>query len=319
MNRRASPAVALAALAFALAASPRALAEDPKLTVELKPKSAEVTVGDSIELEVTVKNVGKDPAELTELVFDRQSVSFELKLGEGKTFKDEQMHDSVFVPKKYEKKSLKAGEAWTKTFAVPAVQAGDLEVTAVYGGGGKQLGSDPKKVKVKPTKDGATELVAKIRTNLGPLTVKFLPNDALGTVISFVRLAKDGFYDGKTFHRVVRTSNMGVIQGGDPAGNGSGGPGYTIPAELNEQKHTVGRLSMARRGDSVDSAGSQFFIVTKDTTHLDKNYTVFGEVTKGLDVLAALGDVKIEGGKEDGPPADKIFMETVRIEPAPKE
>jgi peptidyl-prolyl cis-trans isomerase B (cyclophilin B) len=307
-------AAALAALVLA----PDARAQETKVDVTVAPKKAEVELGSNIELEVTVKNVGKDAAELTELTFDRQSVSFELTPpGAKKPFKDVQIHDSTRMPKAYPKKSVKAGEALTKTFTVPAVAAGEWEVVALYSGAGRNdLGSEPVKVKVKE-KDGATEVCAKMRTNIGPMTIRFFPTDALGHVLNFVRLAKDGFYDGVKFHRVVRAPTMGVVQGGDPKGDGSGGPGYNIPAEFNDKEHIVGRISMARQSDP-DSAGSQFFLCTKQCKDLDKRYTVFGEVVKGLDVLASMGGAKITGG-EDGPPVDKLIMESVRIEPLPKE
>lgn len=318
MRKLALPAAtALAALVLFWDAQARA--QEAKVDVTVTAKKAEVELGADIELEVTVKNVGKDPAEILELTFDKQSVSFELTPpGAKKPFKDVQIHDDVHKPHAYAKKTVKAGEALTKTFTVPAVAAGEWEVVALYSGAGKSdLGSDPLKVKVKE-KDGATEICAKMRTNLGPLTIRFFPQEALGHVLNFVRLAKDGFYDAKSFHRVVRSENMGVIQGGCPLGNGMGGPGYNIPAEFNDMPHLKGRLSMARRGDSIDSAGSQFFLCTKPCPHLDKNYTVFGEVVKGLDVLASMGEVRIQGG-EDGAPVDKLTMESVRIEPLPKE
>jgi peptidyl-prolyl cis-trans isomerase B (cyclophilin B) len=309
----------VAAFVVLAALAAEARADDPKVEITVAPKKAEVTVGENLELDVSVKNIGKEPAELIELVFDRQSVSIELTYTGKKTFTDEQIHDDVRNPKSYPKKKLGPGESMSKTFLVPTLKAGELEVSATYEVAKKKLGSEPKKVKVLPTKDGAEEVVAKVRTNVGPLTIRFLTDDALATAINFVRLAKDGFYDGRVFHRVVRSENMGVVQGGDPKGDGSGGPGFNVPQEFNDQKHTVGRLSMARRGDSVDSAGSQFFIVTKDTPHLDKNYTVFAEVVKGQDVVTAMGEVRIAGGSQDGAPVDKLVMESVRIEPLPKE
>ena len=317
MRIRGALALPVAVVALALAA-PSARAGEPKLDIQLAAKDAEVELGKDLELEVTVKNAGPDATEVKELAFDRQSVSFELRLGD-KTFKDVQLHDTIYAPRKYDTKTLKPGETMSKKFTIPTVLAGELEVVAVYAGGkdGKELGSEPRKLVVKG-KDGATEVVAQMRTSLGPLTIRFFPHDALGTVLNFVRLAKDGFYDDKKFHRVVASGNMGVVQGGDPKGTGSGGPGYSVPAEFNAQKHTKGRLSMARSQHN-DSAGSQFFLVTKETKHLDGGYSVFGEVVKGLSVLEALGEVKIEGGRQDGPPAVKISIETVRVEAAPKE
>ncbi len=115
--------------------------------------------------------------------------------------------------------------------------------------------------------------------NGNEIRIDFYPEDAPKTVENFVTLAKKGFYNGLTFHRVVRDF---VVQGGDPKGNGTGGPGYTIKAEFNKQKHVRGSLAMAR-SQHPDSAGSQFYITYGTTPHLDGNYTVFGKVTSGME------------------------------------
>ena len=111
------------------------------------------------------------------------------------------------------------------------------------------------------------------------IRMEFYPQDAPKTVENFVTLAKKGYYDGLTFHRVVADF---VVQGGDPKGNGTGGPGYTIKAEFNQQKHVRGTVAMAR-SQSPDSAGSQFYICYGATPHLDGNYTVFGKVVSGME------------------------------------
>ncbi|MDX2189268.1 MAG: peptidylprolyl isomerase [Bacteroidota bacterium] len=125
---------------------------------------------------------------------------------------------------------------------------------------------------------------AEIHTKRGVMKVDFFDKDAPKTVENFINLAKSGFYDGLTFHRVVPNF---VIQGGDPRGNGSGGPGYTIKCELtgDNQYHDRGVLSMAHRGR--DTGGSQFFIChsRENTKHLDRNHTCFGKVTEGLEVV----------------------------------
>jgi peptidyl-prolyl cis-trans isomerase B (cyclophilin B) len=113
----------------------------------------------------------------------------------------------------------------------------------------------------------------------GEIRMAFFPADAPKTVENFVTLAKKGFYNGLTFHRVVPDF---VVQGGDPKGNGTGGPGYTIKAEFNKQKHVRGSVAMARSQDP-DSAGSQFYICYGPTPHLDGQYTVFGKVTGGME------------------------------------
>jgi len=111
------------------------------------------------------------------------------------------------------------------------------------------------------------------------IRIEFFPEDAPKTVENFVTLAKKGFYNGLTFHRVVPDF---VVQGGCPKGNGTGGPGYQIKAEFNKQKHVRGSVAMAR-SQHPDSAGSQFYITYGATPHLDGNYTVFGKVVSGME------------------------------------
>ncbi|PYM91164.1 MAG: peptidylprolyl isomerase [Candidatus Rokuibacteriota bacterium] len=113
----------------------------------------------------------------------------------------------------------------------------------------------------------------------GEIRIEFYSADAPKTVENFVTLAKKGFYNGLTFHRVVPDF---VVQGGCPKGNGTGGPGYQIKAEFNKQKHVRGSVAMARSQDP-DSAGSQFYICYGTTPHLDGQYTVFGKVVAGIE------------------------------------
>ena len=133
---------------------------------------------------------------------------------------------------------------------------------------------------------------AEIVTAKGTMKIEFFEKDAPGTVKNFCDLAEKGFYNGLTFHRVIPDF---VVQGGDPKGNGSGGPGYKIKCELTggNQYHDRGVLSMAHAGR--DTGGSQFFIVLSraNTAHLDRNHTCFGKVVEGLDVIEQLrqGDV----------------------------
>ena len=115
----------------------------------------------------------------------------------------------------------------------------------------------------------------------GEIRIEFFPEDAPKTVENFVTLAKKGFYNGLNFHRVVPDF---VVQGGCPKGNGTGGPGYTVKAEFNKQKHVRGTLAMARSQDP-DSAGSQFYICYGNTPHLDGQYTVFGKVVSGMELV----------------------------------
>jgi len=125
---------------------------------------------------------------------------------------------------------------------------------------------------------------AEIKTGKGTMTVEFYEKDAPKTVANFVKLSKEGFYDGLTFHRVIPNF---VIQGGCPDGTGAGGPGYSIDCELDgeNQHHDRGVLSMAHAGRNT--GGSQFFVCHSrdNTAHLDRNHTCFGKVTEGVDIV----------------------------------
>jgi len=121
----------------------------------------------------------------------------------------------------------------------------------------------------------------RVETKLGSFTFELFPKEAPDTVANFKALAAKGFYDGLTFHRVISGF---VAQGGDPKGNGTGGPGYHIKAEFNSHKHVTGAVAMARSSDP-DSAGSQFYICYGAHPHLDGHYTVFGQITEGQDVV----------------------------------
>ncbi|MDQ3439992.1 MAG: peptidylprolyl isomerase [Planctomycetota bacterium] len=122
---------------------------------------------------------------------------------------------------------------------------------------------------------------ATIETDAGTMVAELYPKLAPQTVNSFVFLAREGFYEGVIFHRVIPGF---MIQGGDPTGTGSGGPGYSVPAEFNDTKHERGILSMARSQD-VNSAGSQFFVMHDTYPSLDGKYTVFGKLTKGVETV----------------------------------
>jgi len=129
---------------------------------------------------------------------------------------------------------------------------------------------------------------ARIETDKGDIELTLFEEEAPNTVANFEKLAKSGYYDGLTFHRVIPDF---VIQGGCPKGDGTGGPGYTIKCEINPYKHGAGALSMAHAGK--DTGGSQFFITHSPQPHLDGVHTVFGKVVKGMDVVNAInaGDV----------------------------
>ena len=147
---------------------------------------------------------------------------------------------------------------------------------------------------------------ATLHTNHGVIAVELFPEDAPKTVENFAKLARDGFYNGVTFHRVIPDF---MIQGGDPTGTGSGGPGYTFKDEFNDHKVVRGALAMANAGPNTN--GSQFFIVTtEEASWLDGKHTVFGMVTDGMDVVDAISEVPRDARDK---PHEAVVMERVEI------
>jgi peptidyl-prolyl cis-trans isomerase B (cyclophilin B) len=159
-----------------------------------------------------------------------------------------------------------------------------------------------------------SETTAVIETKFGNMEIKFFPDVAPNHVNNFIELAKKGFYNGTTFHRVIPGF---MIQGGDPnskdsdkSKHGMGGPGYTVKAEFNNKQHKKGILSMARAAHP-DSAGSQFFICVGDAPFLDRQYTAFGEVVSGMDVADKIVSQKRDGADN---PIERIEMKVKILE-----
>lgn len=189
---------------------------------------------------------------------------------------------------------------------------GIITLTLLFMGmSGGAFGADNK----KPIVGGTMQSYAIIKTTFGEMEIKFFPELAPKHVENFVTLAKSGFYDKTLFHRVIPGF---MIQGGDPNTKdpnkkgeyGMGGPPHKVKAEFNEKSHKRGIVSMAR-SNHPDSAGSQFFIVVKDSTFLDKQYTAFGEVTKGMDVADKI--VSAPKGPNDLP-NERIDMTVTIVE-----
>jgi peptidyl-prolyl cis-trans isomerase B (cyclophilin B) len=164
--------------------------------------------------------------------------------------------------------------------------------------------------------------VAVIKTSEGDMVVQFWTDAALNTVENFKKLARQGFYDGTIFHRIVKGF---MIQGGDPNSKdpakensyGQGGPGYNLKAEFNDHSHDRGVISMAR-GPDPDSAGSQFFICLAPVHRLDHQYTTFGKLIKGQDVLEKIGDIEVTKNSmgEPSKPTKRVVIESIKIVPA---
>ena len=148
-------------------------------------------------------------------------------------------------------------------------------------------------------------LVAEMKTSKGTLVLEFFPDLAPKHVENFVKLSREGFYDGLTFHRIIPGF---MIQGGCPKGDGTGGPDKKLKAEFNDRPHVRGSLSMARSGHP-DSAGSQFFICHDTAPHLDNKYTNFGQLIQGFSVLDAIA----AAGSPSGQPSEPVVIESVTV------
>jgi len=185
--------------------------------------------------------------------------------------------------------------------------------------GSAVFAADEKKAE-NPTMNASNE-VAAIKTSEGDMVVQFWNDAAPNTIENFKKLARSGFYDGTIFHRIVKGF---MIQGGDPnskdAGKessyGEGGPGYKIKAEFNDHSHERGIISMARSSDP-DSAGSQFFICLTPVPRLDHEYTTFGKLIKGDDVLQKIGDAPVTMAHgEMSKPTKRVVINKIDIVPA---
>ena len=164
--------------------------------------------------------------------------------------------------------------------------------------------------------------VAVIKTNEGDMVVQFWTDAAPNTIDNFKKLARQGFYDGTIFHRIVKDF---MIQGGDPNSKdpskensyGMGGPGYEIKAEFNDHSHDRGVISMARSANP-DSAGSQFFICLAPVHRLDHQYTTFGKLIKGDDVLDKIGNMPVGRNAQGEPskPTKRVVIESIKVVPA---
>jgi len=182
------------------------------------------------------------------------------------------------------------------------------------------LAAEEKKQKEAPM--NSSNEVAVIKTSEGDMVVQFWTDAAPNTIENFKKLARKGFYDGTIFHRIIKEF---MIQGGDPNSKdhpakdsyGEGGPDYNIKAEFNDHPHERGVLSMAR-GPDPDSAGSQFFICLAPVHRLDHQYTTFGKLIKGDDVLEKIGETPVTKNSrgEQSKPTKRVVIESVKIVPA---
>ncbi len=285
------------------AAPPEAVgANRPMDSLTLLTPSDRAILGETVELTVRLSRRTGKPSEVNALRLARNSLFFEVTIGEethritriyGDLVRDSS-DQWVVRDKSPPRANLKRGKPLEFRFPFHVIETGHLSVRALYRGfgaaGPMELASEPVTIEVTPP-PGHRELTARFLTSEGALTLSLMPDRAFNTVFNFVTLVRDGRYDGLTFHRILRNF---LVQGGDPKGNGLGGPGWTIPGEFDpELKHVKGTVSMARAAPP-DSAGSQFFITLGTALSLDGKYAVFGRVVEGLPVLDRIAEVALK-------------------------
>jgi cyclophilin family peptidyl-prolyl cis-trans isomerase len=273
------------------------------VSVRVEAAAAEVIVGEEILLTVTVTNDGSEKTRVNVPRLDRSCATVRVRLPGDDPYVLERLYADLNpqtgrlewqVP---EARELAPGESLTGELSLTAAQPGKHHMTVAYRRSVREdaLTADAIEVTVNPD-GGKSKLGAEIMTSEGGLTVRLRPDLAPNTVESFASLARDGFFDGLKFHRIMKGF---MAQGGDPKGTGEGGPGYFLPLETNrELLHDRGVLSMARTG-LPDTAGSQFFLMFTRYPSLDPGaagpgYTTFGETVEGDEALTALESVVTE-------------------------
>ena len=194
----------------------------------------------------------------------------------------------------------------TPVVAPPEIVACGADVPSDAGKAKRQYPAAPAVDTIDP---GAT-YTATIETSCGTVVLELFPDVAPQAVASFVFLAEEGFFDGLTFHRILPGF---VIQGGDPLGDGTGGPGYQFVNETDRQHTFDGEGVLAMANSGPDTNGSQFFVTLGPASHLDGGYTIFGEVTEGMDVVQAIAEVPL-ADPNAGTPEEAVYIESVTIE-----
>lgn len=286
-------------LLLAAAATPTVGDEPDEVVLSVRSDVRSCPLGSKVSLEIRLSKRRGKPAEVAALRLARNSLSLRIEVG-GATYEVTRIYgENVRGPdggwmlrdKPPPRATLRRGQPLAETVPFFAVLPGETTVRAVYRGfaaGSGEFVSEPLVVSVEP--DGDKRVAAMMRTSEGVLTIRLLPERAFNTVQNFLALADSGRYDGLTFHRIVPPL---FVQGGDPKGNGQGGPGWTIPPEWHEDlRHVRGTVSMAR-AEPPDSAGSQFFIMLGEDSGLDGKYAVFGEVADGDETLDRLSAVEL--------------------------
>lgn len=264
-----------------------------------------VSVGEIISLTITVENLDAKAATVKEIQFGRNSLEAEILLpDQEESFTLTRIVGGVYTPKTMADETIEPGKSLTTTLEIPALVPGKLTITPTLWG---KVRLDTLKVKVR----GKHPASLKMETEHGDITIRLWTDVAPNTAHNIAMLAHQKFYDNLTFHRIMKGF---MIQGGDPDGTGTGGPGFSLPAEFNNKPHVKGVFSMARSPHN-DSAGSQFFLMHDRSRALDGKYTGFGEVIDGLQVVDTIANLPVgpDSRGEMSRPVKKPLIKRVRI------
>lgn len=298
-------------------------AAQPKLEVTIKAPES-LILGEDLVISIKVENKGQAAAQVRPIALSSHSAFIEIS---GRRWK--QPYALLRFPGGIPNLTpgaqtpLAPGKTLEGKLTIPTVETGAFEFRVGVTGHvpfplprGLQVQpfySQKLKVDVRPTKEGAVRYEVLMKTNHGEVRMSLDDEAAPCSVRNFVTLIRKGFYSGLKFHRVIKGF---MIQGGDPKGDGTGGPGYSIPAEFSRtRQHKPGTLAMARTGHP-HTAGSQFYVCLGAPRHLDGQYTIFGQVVAGQNVIDAIGALEV--GAADKPTKDAV-METLTLIPVDAE
>lgn len=307
--------VAFAVVAVLFAQQPPA--GSPDLTLTLAADKAEYVIGEEIQAEVTLTNAGDKNLEISELVFEDRSLSFDISF-EAAPGKTKQFVYTVVKPDPHlvdrigpGRVTLKSKKSIVGLFRIPVLKTGALSVTAVYKGGEKEVRSAASALKVAAQADGSTRLAAAVSTSKGDFQIDLLPEEAPNSVASFVTLARRGFYNNMNFHRIIKG---GWIQSGCPYDLGFGHAGYAVKSEAENQTavHEAGTVALSQNLKG-GYTGSQFFIDLKRQESHDKKFTVIGRVPESrMEVVKQIGSVETDKNT-DRPLKEDIRLKEIKI------
>jgi cyclophilin family peptidyl-prolyl cis-trans isomerase len=282
-----------------------------------------VALGDDIVFHFKLTNAGTTRVQVNVPRIDERSVSFRVRRADGsiaivsRNHADIDLRTGRFIYEAGDAKTLEPGASLEQDVSTVAVEAGKLAFTPSYVrvGAPAALAASTIDVTVTPADPAKPRLGVVLDTTHGSYTAVLRPDVSYNTVESFASLVKRGFYTALKFHRIIAGF---MAQGGDPKGNGSGGPGYFLPLDDHPDKlpHRRGVLSMARNSQPVDTAGSQFFIMFAANGDLDRgHYTTFGEMVDGEETLKKLEAVKVGRGPDPqaAPPLEPVVIRGAKL------